>query len=158
MSSLSTPLSTASEQQESSSPLKQQPQKPSDLDLLNQDLYAQMFKQLDYEAYATLITALLITMLFWLVIFLTNECGVNFLHMPLWFVLSCIGGYILSVISVIVLVKYFLKEMPLHPTSHTSPKDQASTTSSQAQIKRVSMDTTTLTEQLLKPSSSDSHH
>lgn len=168
MSSLSTPLNNTlpspqrhapNEQQESTSPLKQQPLQPQQAyacNQLSQDLYAQMFKQLDNEAFATLVTAILITMLFWLAIFLTSDCGVNFLHMPLWFVLSCLGGYILSVVGVIVLVKCFLKDMPLHPTSHASAENQELTleqeqTTAQAQTQTTAADHTIIASATADP-------
>lgn len=94
-----------------------QPQPTStaaDAESIDQARYAAMFKQLDAEAFYTLFAAILITLLFWLAIYLTHESSVSFWHMPLWFVLSCIGGYILSVVVVVVLVKCFLKDMPLH--------------------------------------------
>ena len=81
---------------------------------IDQERYAAMFKQLDAEALYTLLAAVLITLLFWLAIYLTHESSVSFWHMPLWFVLSCLGGYVLSVVVVVILVKCFLKDMPLH--------------------------------------------
>ena len=94
-----------------------QPQHTSsvtDAGALDQARYAAMFKQLDAEALYTLLAALLITLVFWLAIYLTHESSVSFWHMPLWFVLSCLGGYVLSVVVVVVLVNCFLKDMPLH--------------------------------------------
>lgn len=94
-----------------------QPQHTSpatDAGSLDQARYAAMFKQLDAEALYTLLAALLITLVFWLAIYLTHESSVSFWHMPLWFVLSCLGGYVLSVVVVVVLVNCFLKDMPLH--------------------------------------------
>lgn len=94
-----------------------QPQHTSsvtDAGALDQARYAAMFKQLDAEALYTLLAALLITLVFWLAIYLTHESSVSFWHMPLWFVLSCLGGYVLSVVVVVILVKCFLKDMPLH--------------------------------------------
>lgn len=94
-----------------------QPQHTSsvtDAGALDQARYAAMFKQLDAEALYTLLAALLITLVFWLAIYLTHESSVSFWNMPLWFVLSCLGGYVLSVVVVVILVKCFLKDMPLH--------------------------------------------
>lgn len=81
---------------------------------IDQERYAAMFKQLDAEAFYTLFAAILITLLFWLTIYLTHESSVSFWNMPMWFVLSCLGGYVLSVVVVVILVKCFLKDMPLH--------------------------------------------
>lgn len=103
-----------------------QPQPTStaaDAESIDQARYAAMFKQLDAEAFYTLFAAILITLVFWLAIYLTHESSVSFWHMPLWFVLSCIGGYILSVVVVVVLVKCFLKDMPLHLPRCSKAKD-----------------------------------
>ena len=104
----------------------QQPQHTSsvtDAGALDQARYAAMFKQLDAEALYTLLAALLITLVFWLAIYLTHESSVSFWHMPLWFVLSCLGGYVLSVVVVVVLVNCFLKDMPLHLPRCAKAKD-----------------------------------
>lgn len=111
-----------------------QPQHTSsatDVGALDQARYAAMFKQLDAEALYTLLAALLITLVFWLAIYLTHESSVSFWHMPLWFVLSCLGGYVLSVVVVVVLVKCFLKDMPLHLPRYAKEAD--ATTQAQAQ-------------------------
>ena len=103
-----------------------QPQHTSsvtDAGALDQARYAAMFKQLDAEALYTLLAAILITLVFWLAIYLTHESSVSFWHMPLWFVLSCLGGYVLSVVVVVVLVNCFLKDMPLHLPRCAKAKD-----------------------------------
>lgn len=78
-----------------------------------------MFKQLDKEAIYTLGAAILITVVFWLAIFFTKDSSTSIFNMPLWFVLSCLGGYVLSVVVVIALVKLGMKNMPLHPDAIT---------------------------------------
>lgn len=75
--------------------------------------YAQKFKQLDKEAIYTLLAAIFITLCFWICIFLFKDQSYTLLSMPLWFVLSCIGGYLLSVLTVIALVKFFFKNISL---------------------------------------------
>ena len=103
-----------------------QPQHTSsvtDAGALDQAHYAAMFKQLDAEALYTLLAALLITLVFWLAIYLTHESSVSFWHMPLWFVLSCLGGYVLSVVVVVVLVNCFLKDMPVNLPRCAKAKD-----------------------------------
>lgn len=98
---------------------------PSTTDELSQDQYAAQMKQLDSEAFYTFAAAILVTLVFWLAIFLTHDLSITFMHLPLWFVLSCLGGYIFSVVSVIILVKFFLKTMTLkvpsvkHPSTDT---------------------------------------
>lgn len=71
------------------------------------------FKQMDKEALATVMTAIVIFIYFWLSIFLFKNTIVYVFYMPLWFVLSCIGGYLLSCILVIILVKFFMKNFSL---------------------------------------------
>ena len=82
----------------------------------NQDLaYKDKFVQMNKEAKATLIASLIIFAYFWLTIFLFQdnlEFGV-ILGLPLWFTLSCIGGYLLSIIVVLVLVKFFMANFDL---------------------------------------------
>lgn len=71
------------------------------------------FKQMDKEALATVMTAIVIFIYFWLSIFLFKNTIIYVFYMPLWFVLSCIGGYLLSCILVIILVKFFMKNFSL---------------------------------------------
>ena len=74
----------------------------------------EVFRQMDKEALRTFITAIIITVYFWLTIFLfKDDIDVTVLAMPLWFVLSCIGGYLLSVAAIIVLVSKFMKNFSL---------------------------------------------
>lgn len=94
---------------------------PSTSDELSQDQYAAQMKQLDSEAFYTFAAAILVTLVFWLAIFLTHDLSITFMHLPLWFVLSCLGGYIFSVVSVIILVKFFLKTMTLKVPSVKHP-------------------------------------
>lgn len=81
------------------------------------ELYAAQFKQMDKEAWATLGAAVLITVVFWGVIALTHDLDLTFLTMPLWFVLSCIGGYLFSIVVVLFLVKKLMKNLELHVPS-----------------------------------------
>lgn len=82
----------------------------------NQDLaYKDKFVQMNKEAKATLIASLIIFAYFWLTIFLFQD-NLEFdviLGLPLWFTLSCIGGYLLSIIVVFVLVKFFMANFDL---------------------------------------------
>lgn len=79
--------------------------------------YASMFKQMDKEALATLSAAILVTAVFWLTIALTHDINASILYMPLWFVLSCIGGYLFSVVVVIFLVKKLMRNLELKVSS-----------------------------------------
>lgn len=75
--------------------------------------YEKKFELMDKEALATIICASFITIAFWLAIWLLKDSHATFLKMPLWFTVSCIGGYLLSVAGVIVLVKYFMYNFSL---------------------------------------------
>ena len=80
----------------------------------HQDKLKQIFRQMDKEAFSTFITAVIITVYFWLTVFIfKDDISLTLFSMPIWFVLSCIGGYILSVIAVIVLVRKFMKNFSL---------------------------------------------
>ena len=85
--------------------------------------YASPMKQLDSEALYTFIAAVVVTLVFWLSIFFTHDSSVTLLHLPLWFVLSCLGGYAFSVIAVIFLVKVCLKSMALKVPSYKHSDD-----------------------------------
>ena len=67
--------------------------------------YAAQFVQLDREAWYTLGAAVITTVLFWGAIALTHDSLITVGYLPLWFALSCLGGYLFSVLIVVVLVK-----------------------------------------------------
>lgn len=85
---------------------------------VEQAQYAAQFAQLDREAWYTLGAALLTTVVFWGAIFLTHDSALTVGYMPLWFVLSCLGGYVFSVVIVIALVKFCLKPCQLKVKSY----------------------------------------
>ncbi len=78
--------------------------------------YKEKFVQMDKEALAVLIAAAALFLYFWISIFLFKDnldLGV-IAGLPLWFTLSCLGGYLLSVIVVFVLVRFFMKNFDLN--------------------------------------------
>lgn len=75
--------------------------------------YKEKFEAMDREAAATLGLAVAITAFFWLAIFLLKESGETLLSMPIWFTVSCIGGYLLSVAGVIFVVKRWFRDFDL---------------------------------------------
>ena len=75
--------------------------------------YYEKLAQADREAFWTVMAAFLVTVFFWSVIDWTKESLIFWFGLPLWFWLSCIGGYILSVVVVILLVKYGFKNFDL---------------------------------------------
>ena len=82
----------------------------SDLPLTGQ---AAKFAQIDKEARANFIAALFITVYFWLTIYLFKDSSLTLLAMPLWFMLSCIGGYFLSIVVVWFLVRHVMRNFSL---------------------------------------------
>ncbi len=60
-----------------------------------------------------IIAALIITVFFWGSIYLFKDSPAELLALPLWFVISCIGGYLLSIAAVWVLVRRFMRNFSL---------------------------------------------
>lgn len=56
--------------------------------------YASALRTTEREAKLTLGLALKILLVFWLAIFLLKEVPIAFWGLPLWFWLSCVGGYL----------------------------------------------------------------
>lgn len=83
--------------------------------------YKDVIKRSHREAAYTLAAALLLFLFFWLALFLTAESGVFLLGLPLWFWLSCVGGYVLSVIVVWVLVKKAFRHFDLFSDEDKKP-------------------------------------
>ena len=67
--------------------------------------YREKFDVMDREARMTLVLAVIVTAAFWLAVLLLRNRSELLLGMPLWFTVSCIGGYLLSVAGVIFVVK-----------------------------------------------------
>lgn len=65
------------------------------------------------EARATLICALLLCGFFWAALLLLKDWTELVFSFPLWFVISCLGGYVLSVVATFILVKKFMVDFPL---------------------------------------------
>ena len=83
-----------------------------------QQQYAAQFVQLDREAWYTLGAALITTVIFWGSIALTHDSLITVGYLPLWFALSCLGGYVFSVVIVVALVKWCLKPCRLKVASY----------------------------------------
>lgn len=103
-------------------PTSASPSNTPDLVELTPEQYAAQFKQMDKEALYTFLAAVLITLVFWGAIFLTHDLQLNVFYMPLWFVLSCIGGYVFSVVVVVLLVKKFMRNLELKVQRSTATK------------------------------------
>ena len=65
--------------------------------------YKEKFIQMDREAAATAICAVVIMAAFWAALLLLKDSPETLFEMPLWFSVSCLGGYVLSVVAVIFL-------------------------------------------------------
>ena len=93
--------------------------------------YAAQFVQLDREAWYTLGAAVITTVLFWGAIALTHDSLITVGYLPLWFALSCLGGYLFSVLIVVMLVKWLLRPCRLQVASYqelhaqSQPADRA---------------------------------
>lgn len=83
--------------------------------------YSQAIKRSHLEAVYTTIAAVLLFVFFWGAIALTQDCALGFFGLPLWFWLSCIGGYLLSVAVVWGLVKYFFRDFDLQVDDGKKP-------------------------------------
>ena len=83
--------------------------------------YKEAIEQSHREALYTVGAALLLFLFFWGVLFLTQDSAYSWWGLPLWFWLSCIGGYLLSVLVVWLLVKYFLRNFNLDHKEEKEP-------------------------------------
>ena len=83
--------------------------------------YKEAIEQSHREALYTVGAALLLFLFFWGVLFLTQDSAYSCWGLPLWFWLSCIGGYLLSVLVVWLLVKYFLCNFNLDHKEEKEP-------------------------------------
>ena len=81
--------------------------------------YQEKFIRTDKEARATFILSLVIFVFFFVSIFVFMDENVFILGMPLWFVLSCLGGYLLSVAGVVILVRFFMQDFSLDDEEHS---------------------------------------
>lgn len=86
--------------------------------------YKEKFIQMDREASATAICAVIIMAAFWAALLLLKDSPETLFEMPLWFSVSCLGGYVLSVVAVIVLVKRFFRDFDL---DQDAPKETETT-------------------------------
>lgn len=75
--------------------------------------YKDAIRRSHREAAYTLAAALLLFLFFWCALFLTADSDVFLFGLPLWFWLSCVGGYLLSVVVVWFLVKKAFRHFEL---------------------------------------------
>lgn len=75
------------------------------------------------EAVATLIAAVFTMVYFWAAILIFEKSPETVLHMPLWFMASCVGGYLFSVIAVLWLVKRWFADIDLDEVADAYRQD-----------------------------------
>ena len=83
---------------------------------MNKMSYKEKFVQMNKEAKATWIVAAVIIIFWWLAGFgVYGAFGfvLTILGMPAWFVLSCFGSWILSIVLVAYLIKKVYKDLEL---------------------------------------------
>lgn len=76
------------------------------------------------EAVATLIAAVFTMVYFWAAIVIFERSPETVLHMPLWFMASCVGGYLFSVIAVLWLVKRWFADIDLDEVANAYRQDE----------------------------------
>ena len=76
------------------------------------------------EAVATLIAAVFTMIYFWAAILIFEKSPETVLHMPLWFMASCVGGYLFSVIAVLWLVKRWFVDIDLDEVADAYRQDE----------------------------------
>ena len=76
------------------------------------------------EAVVTLIAAVFTMIDFWAAILIFEKSPETVLHMPLWFMASCVGGYLFSVIAVLWLVKRWFADIDLDEVADAYRQDE----------------------------------
>lgn len=76
------------------------------------------------EAVVTLIAAVFTMIYFWAAILIFDKSPETVLHMPLWFMASCVGGYLFSVIAVLWLVKRWFVDIDLDEVADAYRQDE----------------------------------
>lgn len=76
------------------------------------------------EAVATLIATVFTMVYFWAAILIFEKSPETVLHMPLWFMASCVGGYLFSVIAVLWLVKRWFADIDLDEVADAYRQDE----------------------------------
>ena len=75
--------------------------------------YQDALRRSHQEALVTLAAAALITVVFWVCVFCFETSMVGWFGVPLWFWMSCIGGYFFSIFTVWILIRFFYKNFEL---------------------------------------------
>ena len=75
--------------------------------------YRQAIERSHREAVITLIAAVLVSVFFWGSVFLFEDSLLGWFGVPIWFWMSCVGGYFFSVLIVWVLVRFLMTDFDL---------------------------------------------
>lgn len=75
--------------------------------------YDRALERCSREAAATLAAAVAVTVFFWGALFLTAGSTARFFGLPLWFLVSVVGGYFFSIAAVVWIVKRVFRDVPL---------------------------------------------
>ena len=75
--------------------------------------YREKFIQMNKEAKATWTAAAVLIAFWWLAGFGTSKIKYTIFQMPGWFVLSCFGVWVLSIVLVMVLITWVFKDFSL---------------------------------------------
>lgn len=76
------------------------------------------------EAAVTLGVALFLTVFFWAAIAIFGECSAAWWGMPVWFWLSCIGGYVLSVVLSLWMTRCVFTEVDFEAAEKLSESEE----------------------------------
>lgn len=80
---------------------------------LTREYYDRALRSSHREAAATMAVALITVLYFWGTVLLLEESEFTLFSMPVWFVASCMGGYLVSVAGVVFLVKRCFTDIAL---------------------------------------------
>ncbi len=86
--------------------------------------YSEAMAQADREARSTVVAAFTVTVFFWAAVGIFSTQGASFVALPLWFWISCIGGYVVSVLAVMALVRFGMKNFDLEVACRTTRKEE----------------------------------
>lgn len=81
------------------------------------EVYNRALRASHKEAAATLIAGAVTAAFFWAAIILLQDSEITVFSFPLWFIVSCVGGYLLSVVAVIYLVRRVFVDIDLDKTA-----------------------------------------
>lgn len=88
--------------------------------------YDEALRACSREAAATLAAAVAVTAFFWGTLYLSSPSKALFWGFPLWFMVAVIGGYLLSIVAVVWIVRRYFRDIPLDITPDDAGEMKAS--------------------------------